>query len=132
MKFHHLGIACEDIDDLAEFLIEGMGATKLSDKVYDPRQDASLQMFALEDGSRIEAISGNIVKNIVKKKNYLYHSCFLVDNIEESIERLFQNGAILISPPKEAVLFNNARVAFLYTKLGLNALRLARRGWLRP
>lgn len=119
MKFHHLGIACEDIDDLAEFLIEGMGATKLSDKVYDPRQDASLQMFALEDGSRIEAISGNIVKNIVKKKNYLYHSCFLVDNIEESIERLFQNGAILISPPKEAVLFNNARVAFLYTKLGL-------------
>ena len=65
----------------------------------------------------IELVSGEMVKDLVKKKITYYHICYEVKNIQKSIDS-FKNS-ILISPPKEAILFNNKKVAFLYTPIGL-------------
>ena len=68
MKFHHLGIACKDISKtVAQFKAHHHDIVNISEKVHDPEQDATLQILTLEDGVRYEFISGNMVKNLIKK-----------------------------------------------------------------
>jgi hypothetical protein len=42
-----------------------------------------------------------------------------VNNISVSIEKLIKSGAKVISEPKEAILFDNAKVAFLASSIGI-------------
>lgn len=119
MKFHHIGIACESIPTLLNKLKSMINIKNVSDIVYDEKQDADLCMLTLDDGTNIELISGNVVANMVKKRNYLYHTCYSVTNIDEYISKLVSDGAFLVSEPKEAILFNHNRVCFLMWDLGL-------------
>ena len=119
MKFDHIGIACEDINTLLNKLKKVMNIINVSDIVYDELQDANLCMITLEDNTDIELISGNMVANIVNKRQYLYHTCYKVNNIEEMINKLVNEGAMQISEIKKAKLFNGKRVVFLMWDLGL-------------
>ena len=119
MEFHHIGIATENIDEMILKLKKFFKIKDISDKVYDENQDANLCMVTLEDGVKIELISGNVVSNILKKRQYLYHTCYTVKDLNKMIESLTNDGALLIKEAKEAVLFNNKRVAFLMWDMGL-------------
>ena len=119
MKFDHIGIACEDINVLLNKLKEFMNIINISDIVYDELQDADLCMITLDNNTKIELISGNIVANVVKKKQYLYHTCYSVSNIEETITKLINDGAMQVSDIKKAKLFGGKRVVFLMWDLGL-------------
>ena len=119
MKFHHIGIATEDIDKMILNLKKYFDIKEISDIVYDSNQDANLCMITLEDNIKIELISGNVVSNILKKRQYLYHTCYTVKNIESTIKELINDGALLIRESKEAILFDNKKVAFLMWNLGL-------------
>ncbi|HIU12387.1 MAG TPA: VOC family protein, partial [Candidatus Onthocola stercorigallinarum] len=44
---------------------------------------------------------------------------YSVKNINETITKLQEDGAFLVSPAKEAILFDNKKVAFLMWDLGL-------------
>ena len=119
MKLDHIGIACEDINTLLNKLKKFMNIINISDIIYDELQDANLCMITLEDHTSIELISGNMVSNIVNKRQYLYHTCYKVNNIEEMINNLVNEGAMQISEIKPAKLFNGKRVVFLMWDLGL-------------
>ncbi len=119
MKFHHIGIATEDIDKMISKLKKFFKIKEISDIVYDKNQDANLCMITLEDGIKIELISGNVVSNIVKKRQYLYHTCYSVNDLDATIKTLIDDGALLVRESKEAILFNNKKVAFLMWNLGL-------------
>lgn len=119
MKFHHIGIACEDINLLLDKLKKFMKIVDVSEIVYDELQDANLCMISLEDGTKIELISGNIVSNIVKKRQYLYHTCYSVIDLEKTLNDLVNDGAMQISEIKKAKLFDGKRVVFLMWDLGL-------------
>ncbi len=119
MKFHHIGIATDDIPSLIEKINKYFNLKNITDIVYDELQDGSLCMVTLDDGTNIELISGNIVENIVKKRRYLYHTCYSVEDIDSTIKSLISDGATLVSDTKEAILFDNKRVAFLMWDLGL-------------
>lgn len=120
MKFHHIGIATIDIEKTLNKIKKYFKIAEISKTVYDPKQEANLCMITLSDGIKIELINGKVVENILKKRQYLYHTCYSVENIEKTIKELIEeDGAFLISKPKEAILFNNKRVAFLMWDLGL-------------
>ena len=119
MKFQHIGIACEDINLLLNKLKKFMNIVDVSDIVYDELQDANLCMITLEDGAKLELISGNIVANLVKKRQYLYHTCYSVTDIEKTLNDLVNDGAMQISEIKKAKLFDGKRVVFLMWDLGL-------------
>ena len=76
-------------------------------------------MLTLEDGTKLELVSGKVVEKIVKKRQFLYHTCYETENIEEEIEKLKKLDSFLVSEPKEAILFHNKKVAFLMTNIGL-------------
>lgn len=119
MKFHHIGIATENIESLIEYLKQILNIKDISETVYDKNQDANLCMLALEDGTKLELVSGKVVEKIVKKRQFLYHTCYETNDINKEIEKLQKLDSFLVSEPKEAILFQNKKVAFLMTNIGL-------------
>lgn len=119
MRFHHVGIACRNIiDELAE-VAKIHKILERSPIVFDYEQNAELCLLTVEGGLKIELISGKQVETIIKRKISYYHLCFEVEDINAEIKRLEKEGAILISPPKPAILFDNREVAFLIVSYGI-------------
>jgi len=119
MKFHHIGIACRNIDDEIANISKINQVIKKSPVVFDVEQNAELALLTLADGTNLELISGKQVETLLKKNITYYHLCFEVDDIDTEIERLVTEGALLISAPKPAVLFNGRKVAFLNVSYGI-------------
>lgn len=119
MKFHHIGVACADIEKTGAFVETVFNVTGKTGVIFDEKQNAYVSILELADGTRIELISGEVVNSFLKKRQFLYQTCWEVKSIDEAIENFVNNGAMLISPPKEAILFNNRRIAFLFTDLGI-------------
>ena len=116
MKFHHIGVATKNIDKTLKWLQNQFEVVNISEKVYDKNQDAYLQMIETNDVN-IELVSGNIVEKFIKKNTTYYHICYEVINLSEAIIG-FKNS-LVISKPTEAILFNNRKVAFLLTPIGI-------------
>ena len=114
MNFHHLGIATDNIDNSINFIKENFEIISYTNKVYDPLQDAELVLIKTKDVN-IELVSGLAVDAFIEKRHY--HVCYEVGNIDKSIKKFSQS--IIVSPPKNAILFNNRKVAFLLTPIGL-------------
>jgi methylmalonyl-CoA/ethylmalonyl-CoA epimerase len=114
MEFHHLGIATEDIDNEVSQLRKIFPFLKIIKRVFDNLQDVELCLIEI-GGLNIELISGKKVKSFLKRGNKLYHICFQVKNLDGEIANLVNNGCMLISPPKPAILFENKKVCFLIT-----------------
>lgn len=119
MKLHHIGIACQDIGYMKEYLKNLYGVSNISEKIFDERKGTELCTVILQDGTQIELVSGEIVENLVRNKNYLYHICYSTENIETKISEFENYGAKVVSQPKPTKLFDGKRAAFLLTKLGL-------------
>ncbi|CEJ68296.1 hypothetical protein BN1195_00578 [Chryseobacterium oranimense G311] len=119
MKFHHVGVACKDIQAELLSIRKLHKIIEETPVVFDENQQAELCMITVEDGLNIELVSGTPVENLLKKRISYYHICYEVDDIDQSIENLTENGGMLISPPKEAILFNNRKVAFLMLSYGI-------------
>ncbi len=119
MKFHHIGVATENINTMIDYLNTIMDVIEVGPIVSDPLQNADLCMVRLADGTQIELIAGPVVEKLVKKRNFLYHICYETDDIEKQIATLLTHNAILVSEAKEAVLFGYKKVAFLMTEMGL-------------
>jgi len=119
MKFHHIGIACIDISKTAQFIHSSFNIVKKTEIIFDTYQNVDLCLLTDEYGTNIELVSGQVVKNFVKKNQNLYHTCWEVLNLKKTIEHFCSNGAIIISEPKPAILFGNRKVAFLHTSIGI-------------
>jgi len=124
MIFHHIGIATKDIDKTLSWVKKQFHVTSISTKVYDKNQNAYLQMIETDDVN-IELVSGDVVEKFIKKNITYYHICYEVNDLNKSISK-FQNSFV-ISKPKEAILFNNRKVAFLMTPIGIVELLEAKK-----
>jgi methylmalonyl-CoA/ethylmalonyl-CoA epimerase len=119
MKLHHLGIACEDIAETLSKTKKLHDVQEVSEVVFDEKQQASVQLVTLSDGTRLELIAGKIVQSLVSKKVSFYHVCFEVEDIHVELEKAKENGAFVISMPKPSALFEQRLVAFLIFPYGL-------------
>lgn len=119
MKFHHIGIACTDINFMNQYLNNLYGVSDILEKIFDERKGAEQCIVILNDGTKIELVSGKIVEGLIKSKNYLYHICYSTPNIDAKVLEFENYGAKILSEPKPTKLFNGKRAAFLLTKLGL-------------
>lgn len=119
MNFHHIGIACKDINNVKQLLRVLFEISYESNLIFDPEQNAKLSMVELANGLKLELIQGKPVENIIKKGINYYHLCFCVPDIEDFVKYLISKDAILVKELKPALLFNGRRVAFLHTPIGL-------------
>ena len=118
---HHIGIAVATIDEGAKQVRRFYAGqiSRATEPVRDPLQDADLQLFELNDGSRIELVAGKPVQSALGKGLNLHHVCYEVQSVEKAIEEWYRRGAVVVSPPKPAVLFDGRLVAFVLTPVGL-------------
>ena len=119
MKFHHIGVACGNIKEEIDNISQIHEVIDISPVVFDKEQKAELCMLKTLEGIAIELISGEQVANIVKKRISYYHLCFETNDIRAEILRLQDLGALLVSDPKPAILFDHSEVAFLQVSYGL-------------
>jgi methylmalonyl-CoA/ethylmalonyl-CoA epimerase len=119
MKFHHIGVACKNIEEEIASISKIHTTVNQSAIVFDKEQDAQLVLLTLADGTNMELISGRQVDTLLKKNITYYHLCFEVEDVYFEIRRLVNEGAFLISMPKHAVLFDNRLVAFLQVSYGM-------------
>lgn len=120
MKLHHIGIVVSDIESGIQHH-KAFNFQPITKIVEDPIQKVSVVLLSspgAEDIS-IELIApltdGSPISKILKGKNHLYHLCFQVKDVEESLEDARKNGAIIISKPAPAKLYKGKRIAFIYT-----------------
>lgn len=119
MVFHHIGIAAENMDEMIGFMKNRFYVENIDKPVYDENQDADVCMITLDDGTNIELIAGAQVKDMVRKCRYLYHTCYVTDNMEETMQELIADGYKIVREPAAAVLFGGSRVAFMSGNLGI-------------
>jgi methylmalonyl-CoA/ethylmalonyl-CoA epimerase len=121
MKLHHVGIVVDDIESGIQRYKALFGFVPVTEVTDDPIQKVSVVLLSNPeaDGAPIELIAplsdDSPVSNTLKGNVRLYHLCFLVENIEEALKNFRSNGAIIISGPVPAELFEGKRIAFLYT-----------------
>lgn len=118
MKFHHIGIACYDIEKSARFYIS-QGYSK-TETVYDRIQNVNI-CFCEGEGGCVELISPKdntspVCKNLQKNGVSPYHMCYETTNLEDTVLELKKQKFLMVTKPAPAVAFGGRRVCFLFNK----------------
>src|SRR6266576_1708124 len=118
MIFHHIGIACRDIVQTVEKLRQIHNITHQSAVVYDPQQKAYVCLLTLDGGPALELVAGPQVATLLQNRITYYHVCYVVEDLDASVAELTRSGAVVCGPSRPAALFQERRVAFLFTETG--------------
>ena len=122
MKLSHIGILVKDIEEGIKHHEVLFGFKQLGEIVEDPTQRVRVVLMghSKDDAVKIELIAPlddeSPVTDLLKKRQALYHLCFEVPDIEVAKTEARKNGAIIISQPVEAPLFDDRKICFLFTK----------------
>jgi methylmalonyl-CoA/ethylmalonyl-CoA epimerase len=123
LKFHHIGMATESIEESIAVMKNSGECCRQSPIVVDKIQNVRLLMV-IWNGISVELIEGigekSPVKTILEKGINLYHICYLTDDLENIIEKFSKHGWKEISSRVPARLFDGNYITFLYhQKLGI-------------
>ena len=119
LLFHHIGIATKDIDATASVYVSG--GYNRSATIFDPIQNVNICWLTKDGSPTIELLAPVDEKSPVNKtieKNGVtpYHCCYVVDNINITVDELRKQKYVMVSKPAEAVAFKGSRVCFLFNK----------------
>lgn len=118
-KFHHIGVAVKDIDKTAAMYEDG--GYEMSDIIFDPVQNVNICWLTKDDMPTVELLepvdeSSPVCKTLEKNGVTPYHTCYVVDNIDDAVADLRKQKYVLVSKPVEAVAIHNCKVAFLHNR----------------
>lgn len=115
LAFHHVGVACRDLDAEMGPLL-GMGYRIEGDDIVDAAQGVRAR-FLSGQSPRLEllvALPGSrVLDPWLKSAARFYHLGYETSSIQQAISTLLDRGAILAAEPVPAVAFPGRRVAFL-------------------
>lgn len=114
-RFHHIGVACSDIDKEARHLSQ-LGYVPEGEDFVDPLQGIRGR-FLTAGGPRLELVSqlqdGGVLSPWLDSGIKLYHLAYETADLEQSIVTLQAQRARLVVRPTPAVAFNDRHIAFL-------------------
>jgi methylmalonyl-CoA/ethylmalonyl-CoA epimerase len=115
MNFHHIGIACTDLDAEAASLAS-LGYTPEAHDFTDPVQGIRGR-FMVGGGPRLELLvsSGDsrVLTPWLDRGVKMYHLAYEVRSLPEAMDRLIAGRARVVSDPRAAVAFGGRQIAFL-------------------
>ncbi|MDW8049040.1 MAG: VOC family protein [Nitrososphaerota archaeon] len=122
MRLHHIGLATNNIDESIRNHKSLFNFEPVSDIVADEQN--KVKVVLLSDsrsiGPAIELVcplgEDSPISNLLKRGFNLYHLCFVVGNLELSLEKAQKSGAKKVFGPSQAKLYDGKRIAFVYTK----------------
>jgi methylmalonyl-CoA/ethylmalonyl-CoA epimerase len=119
MTFHHIGVATADIEKSIA-IYQKMDYTWQSELVFtDTIQRVKLAFLEKKGMPLVELVApidetSPIHKILQKNGTIPYHTCYEVDNIEESIKHLKTLRFVPTTKPVPAIAFDNRLICFLY------------------
>lgn len=119
MKFHHIGVAVKSISATATVYVAG--GYQQSETLFDPEQNVNICWLTKEGMPVVELLEPvddtSPVNNTLKKNGVTpYHTCYIVDDIEQAVGELKKMKYVVVSKPVEAVAIHGCKVCFLYNK----------------
>lgn len=119
MKFHHTGVATKDIGKTATLYVQG--GYKQSSITFDPVQHVNICWLTKEGMPTVELLapvddSSPVCKTLEKNGVTPYHTCYMVEDIENAIIELRKMKYVVVVKPVEAPAITNCKVCFLYNK----------------
>jgi len=119
LKLHHIGIATANIEEAVKRHKEVYGLEQVTEIVDDPLHKVSVVLLSAGGEVFIELVSplkeDSPVSNLLKKGITLYHICYLVKDLDETLKEV-KGNSIIISKPAPAKLYDGRRIAFVYTQ----------------
>lgn len=117
IRFHHIGIACKEIDKTAEAYAR-IGYSK-GETVFDPLQDINICFLTHPEMPLVELLSpadekSPVVQILEKNGVTPYHTCYTVSNLDDAVKAFRRLKYVVVSKAKEACAIEGRRVAFLY------------------
>ena len=119
--FHHLGVAVKSIAKAIPIYQDLFGYELFSGPFDDPIQRVSVCFLRRQAAGEIivELIAplgeNSPIDRVLTKGGGAYHTCYEVDNLDETLATLKSKKCIIVSGPVPAVAFNNRRIAWLFT-----------------
>ena len=114
LEFHHVGVACERIDDETEFWA-GLGYRAEGEPFVDGEQGIRAR-FMTGGGPRIELIEAlegsTTLAPWLKRNTKFYHMGYFADDFDAAFEALRSQRALVLRAPVQSTYFG-ARIAFL-------------------
>lgn len=117
LAFHHVGVACSDIETEAARLAI-LGYAREGSSFSDPRQGVR-GLFLAGQAPRLELLEplahseGGVLTPWLDKGIKLYHLAYETPSVPASVEALRQERGKLIVPPVPAVAFGGREIAFV-------------------
>lgn len=119
MQVDHIGYIVKNIEKaLIEF--EKLGYEKCSTFFDDENRKVRI-LFVKKNEYLLELIepkdeTSDAYAYLKKMQNGPYHICYKVDNIDESIKQLVEEGYMIVKEKSSAIAFDNKNVCFLYKR----------------
>ena len=119
MKFHHIGVAVNSIEATSAVYVAG--GYKQSETIFDPKQNVNICWLTKEGMPIVELLepvdeTSPVSKTLEKNGVTPYHTCYIVDDIEQAVKDLRKMKYVVVSKPIEAVAIHGCKVSFLFNK----------------
>jgi methylmalonyl-CoA/ethylmalonyl-CoA epimerase len=117
ISVHHIGYAVHDIEKTAEYYINADWL--LSEIIIEKVQNVKIAYLSKEGFPLIELVApidenSPIVKTLEKSGVTPYHVCYEVDDIDETIEALYEDHFMPLFEPIESTAMENRKICYLY------------------
>jgi len=114
--FHHLGVACADLDAEAGHW-HSLGYREESARFMDPNLGVQGVFMTAGAGPRIELVApatdfSHVLTPWLERGVKIYHAAYEVDSLQRSLQHLESKGARTVVKPIPAVAFGGRQIAF--------------------
>jgi len=119
MRLHHVGVAVVEVDQAITFYRDAFSMDLVKGPLDDPIQGVTACLLRgpmTETFFELVAPYGpdSPVEGVLRRGGGMYHACFETQDVERDMDELVSLGSLLLSPPKEALLFDSRKVGWLY------------------
>jgi len=115
MTFHHIGMACRNLDFETQRL-SALGYAVEAPDFTDPVQGVRGR-FLVGGGPRLELLTALQAESVLtpwlRSGIKMYHLAYETDDLDAASAQIRGQGAKLVVPPVPAVAFDSRRITFL-------------------
>ena len=124
MIIDHIGVVVKSIDNSIDYWEKIFGYKPMTEVVINTRQKVKVIFLATDNSLLIKLIEPvdetSSVYRSAMKGGGLHHICFKCSDVDKKTVELKEAGLRLIAEPQPGEAFENEKIAFFYSKDGLN------------